>query len=171
MQHLDNLLFEPLVNYFDKNEITNPKLSIDNGRVIISNKIFNFNTTIRLLVLFICSFFAFKESGLMTIVMIILIFIILHIIWQDFDSINEVIFDCLNNLLIIHPKNRFKPKKQILFEDIEKIDTDYKFGDPAYIRYRVEVYLKDNQRIVLTDFVNETDAKYLSNYLKKIIFR
>jgi len=105
---------------------------------------------------------------------IVIIFIFGSInLWRDFETVNYIVIDIKEKVIVIHSKNIIKAllfkKKKILFSDILSISNIEKSAMRTNTRYVLRLNLVKEDSAVLTDFSNSSDAELMSLHLNAII--
>ncbi len=170
---LDKSSQEILSSYFEKRSISNPKLRIDENEIILDGDTFNSNI-VQILVLLLISIYLFltskEDSNNLKSFALVLTLGVLYLLWNSLRKINKTTIDFNERKILIKLKFFSQSSDVISFSDISKIIADFDYNvSPSNRRHNVDVHLKDEQVITITDSKNESDAEFLADYLHKHI--
>ncbi len=99
---------------------------------------------------------------------ILLSIAVIFCLWLDFNYVNYITLDIKKKLIVIKSKNFIKQilgSKQYDFSEINSFYIESKKDPKSFIRYVLYLNLKNDEKIVITDFYNYEQAVEIAKYL------
>lgn len=165
-------LIEEIKDFFNKNNISDPNLIIEENQIILDANFLNYNilsTFVGVIALIVV--YPNLENSTYKILLTLLIPVIIYILWNDFNSINKIVINLTEKCVSITSKNLLKRlfQKSIIvpFQDIYNVQSESKEFYARYRRYKIVIRTKEKEKINLIDFTQQNHALFFSAFIKR----
>jgi hypothetical protein len=154
------------------------QIEVTKKEVVVDASIFNYKIIIDLILIGLAVYLNIRviDVSLYFIPLCAMYVGLACMVWMDFKPINKIMINLFENTITIQNKNPlsriFILKKTYSGEDIESLKIRSNNSSKAdFIRYYIDLKLKNSDTIVLLSLISQNDAEKILNFLSPIIKR